>query len=40
LPSFQLATLLNLQNTNETGFINEHWHINFYMNIGISNWQI
>jgi len=37
LPSFQLATRLNSQNTNETEFINEIWHINLYMNIGISN---
>ena len=29
LPSFQLATRLNSQNTNETEFINELWHINF-----------
>ena len=27
-PSFQLATRLNSQNTNETEFINELWHIN------------
>ena len=33
LPSFQLATRLNSQNTNETEFINELWHINLYMNI-------
>jgi len=37
LPSFQLATRLNSQNTNENGFINDHWHINLFMNIGISN---
>jgi len=37
LPSFQLATRLNSQNTNETVFIIERWHINFFMNIGISN---
>jgi len=36
LPSFQLATRLNSQNTNEKEFINELWHINLYMNIGIS----
>ena len=29
LLSFQLATRLNSQNTNETEFINEIWHINF-----------
>jgi len=34
LPSFQLATRLNSQNTNETEFINELWHINLFMNIG------
>jgi len=28
LPSFQLATRLNSQNTNKTEFINELWHIN------------
>ena len=39
LPSFQLPTWLNSQNTNETEFINELWHINLYMNIGISNWK-
>jgi len=39
LPSFQIATPLNSQNTNETEFINELWHINLYMNIGISNWH-
>ena len=27
LPSFQLATRLNSQNTNEADFINEIWHI-------------
>ena len=37
LTSFQLATRLNSQNTNETEFINELWHINLFMNIGISN---
>ena len=30
LPSFQLATRLNSQNRNETEFINELWHINFF----------
>jgi len=35
LPTFLLATRLNSQNANETEFINEHWHINLYMNIGI-----
>jgi len=39
LPSFYLATRLNSQNTNETEFINEHLHINLFMNIGISNWH-
>ena len=39
LPSFQLATRLNSQNTNETEFINERWHINLFMNICISNWN-
>ena len=36
---FQLATRLNTQNRNETGFINGLWHINFYKNIGSSNWH-
>ena len=40
LPSFQLAIRFNSQNTNETEFINENWHINLYMNIGISNWHV
>jgi len=39
LHSFQLATRLNSQNTNETEIINEFWHINLFMNIGISNWH-
>jgi hypothetical protein len=39
LPSFQLATKLNSQNTNETEFNNEPWDINKFMNIGISNWH-
>ena len=39
LPSFQLGTRLNSQNTNETMFIKEHWHINLFMYIGISNWH-
>jgi len=39
LPSFQLATRLNSQNTNVTEFINELLHINLFMNIGISNWH-
>ena len=39
LPSFKLARRLNSQNTNETEFTNEIWHINFFMNIGISNWH-
>jgi hypothetical protein len=39
LPSFQLAKRLNSQNTNGTEFINELWHINLFMNIGISNWH-
>jgi len=37
LPSFQLDTRLNSQNTNETVYINELLHINLYMNIGTSN---
>ena len=36
--AFRLATRLRSQNSNETMFINELWHINLYMNIGISNW--
>jgi len=40
LPSFQLATRLNSQNTNETQFINELCHIIFFMNIGVSSWHI
>ena len=39
LPSFQLASQLNSQNTNETVSINELWHINLYMNIGTSNYH-
>ena len=39
LPSFQFPTRLNPQNKIETEFINELRHINFYMNIGISNWH-
>jgi hypothetical protein len=39
LPSFQLATQFTSQNTNETEFINEHLHINLFINIGISNWH-
>ena len=42
LPSFQLATRLNSQNTHKTKFNNELWHINMFMNIGISkryNWR-
>ena len=39
LPSLQLATRFNSQKTNETGFINELWHINMFMIISISNWQ-
>ena len=31
LPSFQLATRLNSQNTNQTEFINELWHIKMFM---------
>ena len=38
-PSFQFATRLNSQNTNETAFINELWYINLFMNIGNSNWH-
>jgi len=37
LPSFQVATRLKSQNTNEAEFINEIWHIKFYMIIGNSN---
>ena len=39
LPLFQFATRLNSQNTNETEFLNELYHINLFMNIGISNWH-
>ena len=39
LHSFELATKLNSQNTNETEFINELSHINLFMNIIISNWH-
>ena len=39
MPSFQLVTRLNSQNTNESEFINEPWYINLFMNIGISNWH-
>jgi len=39
LPSFHLATRLKSQNANETVFNNELWHINLFMNIGISNWH-
>ena len=39
LPSFQLATRLNSQNTYETEVINGLWDINLYTNIGISNWH-
>ena len=39
LPSFQFATRLNSQNRNENEIINELWNIDFYMNIGISNWN-
>ena len=39
LPSFQLASRLNSQNTNETEFINELLHKNLFMNIGISKWH-
>jgi len=37
--SFHFATRLNLQNTNETEFINAFWDINLLMNIRISNWH-
>jgi hypothetical protein len=37
LHTFLLATLLNSQNSYETVFHNEIWHINLYMYIGISN---
>jgi len=36
LPSFQLATRLNSQNTNETEFIIELLRINMFKNIDIS----
>jgi hypothetical protein len=36
---FQLATKLNSHNTYDTVIHNEIWHINWYMNIGISNWH-
>jgi len=36
LLSFQLPTRLNSRNTNETEIFNEIWHINLYMDIGIS----
>jgi len=39
LPSFQIAKPLNSPNRYESGVINELWPINFYMNIGISNWN-
>jgi len=39
LPLIQLDTRLNSQNRKETVFINEHWPINLFMNIGISNWH-
>jgi len=39
LLSFHIATRLNSQNTNETDFINELWHINMFMNIGNSKWH-
>jgi len=39
LPSFQLATRLHSQNTNETVFNNELWHINLFMNIVTSIWH-
>jgi hypothetical protein len=38
-PSFQFATRLNSPNSYELEVINEHWHINLYINIGISNWN-
>jgi len=37
LLSFQLAARLHSQNTIENVFINKIWHINLFMNIGISN---
>ena len=39
LPSFQLITRINSQNRTETEFINVHWHIILYMNIGNSIWH-
>jgi hypothetical protein len=38
LPTFQITTRLNSQNTNENVFIYELCHINLYMKIGVSNW--
>jgi len=37
LPSFQLDTRLNSQNSNETDFINELRKYNLFMNFSISN---
>ena len=37
--TISFATRLNSQNKNESAFINELWHINLFMNIGISNWH-
>jgi hypothetical protein len=39
LPSFRVATGLNSQNTNKAEFSKQLWHINLFMNIGISNWH-
>jgi hypothetical protein len=39
LPSHQLATRLNSQNTNETELTKQIWHINLHMNTCISNWH-
>ena len=39
LPSFQIVTQINSQSRYEIVFINVLWHINLYMNIGISNWH-
>jgi len=42
LPLFQFAKRLDLKNRKENVFINKLWHINLYMNIGISlcnNWS-
>jgi len=40
LPSFLFANRLNSQNPYESEIHNELYHINFYMNIGISNFHV